>query len=563
MQINIVIKILAISMLLFSVNISSAAGLEPPLKVAWKSRLGIASTDIGPQSIILIVSDIAFVDYGGLKAIDVNDGKLLWSKDWSARVVYKDGILYAAREMSPILYALDARTGAEIWKKEYPEIGVNALVYDLTFFNDTLYIMTKYSMGENFWVFAADINGKLKWHHKYRGRTNIEMHPLMSPNAIVILYDSSSPDFTVNKNHLIALNSTTGETVWEISNIPFYGKSFIYKDMLFVDGLRENDSYDNFFIQAISSVSGETIWKKKIGDSYGNILAVLDNKLIVNSDTIKVLDPRTGETLDEYSSTVDPESFGSISGLPGLLEYSPAVISDHILYVASTGPSPYIYSIDLNTGNLLWKGGKGGISPYIYENRLYLIVFGQLYAYEHGIEEKNEEAKFHFFSMLGVPLILINLFIKFKKYKERLYQSFQFSSILIIIVFLLILGSETLSNQYLNLMDERLIISTPPDWMLYLLFPAISVIAGTFAGMRFKNKFMISAASGLAPFILAIAVSFLFLSISDKIIFLFSMVPLFISIPIIILISLFYGVIGSIIGCVLKKINGASAYGFC
>jgi len=45
------IKVLVISILLLSVNISSAAGLEPPLKVAWKSRMGIASTDIGPQSI--------------------------------------------------------------------------------------------------------------------------------------------------------------------------------------------------------------------------------------------------------------------------------------------------------------------------------------------------------------------------------------------------------------------------------------------------------------------------------------------------------------------------------
>lgn len=547
---------LAIFFILISINISSAVGLEPPLKVAWKSRLGIASTDIGPQSIYLIASDIAFVDYGGLKAVDINDGKLLWSKDWSASVVYKDGILYAARKLGPILYALDARTGVEIWKKEYPEIRLNAVEYDLTVLNETLYVTTKYSMGQNFWVFAVDTNGKLKWHHKFHGQTNIDTHPLMIQNAIVILYSTSSPDFTVDEKHLIALNSTTGETVWEIRNMTYEGKLFSYKDMVFIDRLRENDSYDNFYILAISGATGETIWKKKVGDSYGNILVIKDNKLFVNSEKIKVMDPETGETLDEYSSTFDPTSFGSILGLPGLLQSNPVVIADNILYAASTGPSPSIYSIDLKTGNLLWKGGKGGLSPFIYKDRLYLIVFGQLYAYEHGIEEKNYDAKFQFFAFLGVPLILINLFIKFKKYNGKLYQSFQFSSILIIIVFLLIIGSETLSNRYLNLMDERLIISTPPDWMLYLLFPAISVIAGTFAGMRSKNKFMISAASGLAPFILAVAVSFLYLPISDKIIFLFSMVPLFICIPIIILISLFYGVIGSIIGRILKKIYG-------
>jgi len=240
--------------------------------------------------------------------------------------------------------------------------------------------------------------------------------------------------------------------------------------------------------------------------------------------------------------------------LPGLLGYNPAVISDHILYYASTGP--YIYSIDLKTGNLLWKGGKGGTSPYIYKDRLYLIVFGQLYAYEHGIEEKNEEAKFQFFALLGVPLILINLFIKFKKYSGRLQRSFEFSTVLIIFVFILILVSETLSNQYIHLMeDERLISSSPADWMLYLLFPAISVITGTIAGMRIDNRFMISAVAGAAPYILAISASFLFLSITDKIYFFFAIVPVYLSIQGIILIGIFYGVVGIVIGLFFKLLK--------
>ncbi len=62
MQINTLIKILAFSFLLLSVNIPSVVGLEPPLKVAWKSRLGIASTDIGPQSIRFIVNKIHDLD---------------------------------------------------------------------------------------------------------------------------------------------------------------------------------------------------------------------------------------------------------------------------------------------------------------------------------------------------------------------------------------------------------------------------------------------------------------------------------------------------------------------
>ena len=143
---SLLIFIAVIFIMLILMNISSAAGLEPPLKVAWKYRLGLSSTDIGPQSIHLIVSDIAYVDYQGLKAINVNNGKLLWSKDWSANIAYKDGVLYAARAFSPSLYALDARTGEEIWKKEYPEL--EDLMknnypggYYLGILNDTLIIL--------------------------------------------------------------------------------------------------------------------------------------------------------------------------------------------------------------------------------------------------------------------------------------------------------------------------------------------------------------------------------------------------------------------------------------
>jgi len=238
------------------------------------------------------------------------------------------------------------------------------------------------------------------------------------------------------------------------------------------------------------------------------------------------------------------------------LSYNPSAISDNIIYVVSTGPSPHIYAIDLNTGDLLWKGGRGGISPYIYKNRLFLIVSGNLFAYEYGIEEPDKEPAPLFFAMLAIPLILANLFMRIKKYSGRLQRSFEFSTVLIIFVFILILVSETLSNQYIHLMeDERLISSSPADWMLYLLFPAISVITGTIAGMRIDNRFMISAVAGAAPYILAISASFLFLSITDKIYFFFAIVPVYLSIQGIILIGIFYGVVGIVIGLFFKLLK--------
>ena len=246
--------------LIISVNITSAAGLEPPLKVAWKYRLGFSSTDIGPQSINLIVSDIAYVDYGGLKAIDVNSGRLLWSKDWSAGVAYNDGILYAARAFSQDLYALNASTGEEIWRKALPELREIPGYYDLVILNNSLIAVTKgyYVMdgpafdasGDphghyDFDVFAFNLEGDLKWHKNFTGNRNLGCN--IASDLIIIPYVIYSPDYRDNKQNLIALNMNTGETVWEIKNISFEGNPLSYKDILFIDRLRENNSFKNLF----------------------------------------------------------------------------------------------------------------------------------------------------------------------------------------------------------------------------------------------------------------------------------------------------------------------------
>jgi len=192
---------------------------------------------------------------------------------------------------------------------------------------------------------------------------------LVSSNVIVVPYSSSGQII----QNLRALDLENGETIWEVTNISLQSSFYASPDMFFIDQLYENNSY---YIMAISEATGETVWKRRVGDSYGKILAIKDNKLFVNSENFKIIGQERGATLAEYSITLDPS----------LLEYFPAAISNNTIYVVTTGPSPYIYAINLSTGKLLWKGENGGISPYFYKNRLYLINYGKLYAYEHGVE---------------------------------------------------------------------------------------------------------------------------------------------------------------------------------
>ena len=214
--------ILVISIILIFVQVSYAADLETPLKVAWKYRLGVA--DVGGhnliQSIELISDDVVYVKYGSrLVALDADNGKRLWDKDWNGGLAYKNDVLYVARSRSTSLYALDPGTGKEIWRKEYSELDAKSK-YDLVIFEDALCIITKEG-GRNLHILAIGTNGNFKWHHEYPGSPDVFKRPTMSSDLMVI---------SLSKNNLIAIDITTGETIWQIKDIDFNGNIHAYNN---------------------------------------------------------------------------------------------------------------------------------------------------------------------------------------------------------------------------------------------------------------------------------------------------------------------------------------------
>lgn len=513
--------ILVIFLILISVQVSFATDLEPPLKVAWNYRLGAADV-YGHnliQSIELITDDVVYVKYESrLMALDADNGKRIWDKDWNGGLAYKNDVLYVARSCS--LYALDAMTGKEIWRKEYSELNAKSK-YDLVIFKDTLCIISK-ERSRNLHILAVDTNGNFKWHHEYLG-SSVYKRPIVSSNLIVISH---------SKNNLIAIDITTGETIWEIEDIDFNGNIHAYKDLFFIENLRENDS---IYIMAVSKDTGETVWKRRIS-SKGDILAIKDNRLVVIEEDIKVLNSENGEILVEYSSKLN-------SGLLHRYEtiFKHIAISDHIIYATTYYD---IYAIDLNTGEPLWnEDGKGGISPYLYENKLYLIRKGKLYAYEHGVEVLT----YIYFALFILISGITNLLLKTKNINSMFQKSFQFSTLLIMIVYFwfLLFGIPFLINRL------DLIPSIDTYWIFYLLFPSISVITGALTGTRIKNKFLVGMATGTAPYLITLVVSVVLYDIHWLILLIW--IPIYLLI--IFLIGLVFGVVSSLLNLVLYKIR--------
>ena len=518
--------ILAIFVILILVQVSFAADLEPPLKVAWKYRLGAADV-YGHnliQSIELITDGVVYAKYGSrLVALDADNGKRLWDKDWHGGLAYKNDVLYVARSYSTSLYALDAMTGEEIWRKEYSELDTKYR-YDLIIFKDALCIVTK-ERSRNLHILAVDTDGNFKWHHEYPVSPDVFKRPTVSSNIMVI---------SLSKNKLIAIDITTGETMWQIKDIDFNGNVHAYKDLFFIENLRENDS---IHIMTVSKDTGKTVWKRRIG-SKGDILAIKDNRLIVIEEDIKVLNSENGEILAEYSSKLNSRLLHRYETI-----FKHIAISNHTIYATTYSD---IYAIDLNTGELLWnEDGKGGISPYFYENKLYLISKGKLYAYEHG----TEILIYIYFTLFILTLGITNLVIKAKNINNEFQKSFQFSTLLILIVYLwfLLFGIPSLINRL------DLIPSIDTYWIFYLLFPIISVITGMLTGTRIKNKFLIGMAAGAAPYLMALVVSVVLYRSEIHWLILLIWIPIYLGI--IFLIGLVFGVVGSLLNLILYKIR--------
>ncbi|MEA1893939.1 MAG: PQQ-binding-like beta-propeller repeat protein [Euryarchaeota archaeon] len=519
--------ILAVFLISIFVQVSSATDLEPPLKVAWKYRLGAADV-YGHniiQSIELITDDVVYAKYGGrLVALDTDNGKRLWDKDLNGGLAYKNDVLYVARSRSTSLYALDAMTGKEIWRKEYSELDARSR-YDLVIFKDALCIITK-ERSRNLHILAVDTNGNVKWHHEYPGSPDVFKRPTVSSNLMVI---------SLSKNKLIAIDIITGETIWQIKDIEFNGNIHSYKDLFFIENLRENDS---IHIMAVSKDTGKTVWKRMIGHSKGDILAIKDNRLVVIEEDIKVLNSENGDILAEYSSTLNPRSVHRYETI-----FKHIAIPNRIIYATTYSG---IYAIDLNTGELLWnEDGKGGISPYFYEDKLYLIRKGKLYAYEHGVEV----LIYIYFALFVLISGITNIFIKRKNINNMFQKSFQFSTLLILVAYLwfLLFGIPFLIS------GLDLIPSIDTYWIFYLLFPSVSVITGALIGTQIKNKFLIGMVAGAAPYMISLVVSVVLYRSDIHWFILLIWIPIYLCI--IFLIGLVFGVIGSLLNLVLYKIE--------
>ncbi|MGD2028232.1 MAG: PQQ-binding-like beta-propeller repeat protein [Anaerolineales bacterium] len=204
---------------------------------------------------------------GILYAIDL-DGEELWNVEtkaaiWAKPVVY-EGILFVASQ-DHHLYAVNARTGDEIWDTDLGASAVSSPVIDE---DGTLYIGTFNSQ-----VFAIDASsGDILW--VLDTEDWVWGSPVLGPENTLFVTDFSA--------NLYAIDTTSQDFIWEKqveASTSITGSVLLHNDSLYVV-TRSGAvvSYD---------LDGERLWKEELGEEtgefYGTPVAAGDNLILVSA----------------------------------------------------------------------------------------------------------------------------------------------------------------------------------------------------------------------------------------------------------------------------------------
>lgn len=231
---------------------------------------------------------------GELLALDRNDGSVAWSypvDGWigGASPALADGLLFLTLGDST-LRAVDAETGAEVWRAELyveiPQPGEGPGEASVAVGNGTVF-----AAGPNGKLFAFDAeDGSPRWSYQAEGWIN--RSPVVSDGVIFVssLVLEEGPAGTPGR--LSALDARTGEPVWETK---FIGSSFSLtaaEGTLFVVG----STPDGSPLEAYDARTGESLWSYP-GAGFMFAPVVVDGTVFVAREdgAIVGLDTATGD----------------------------------------------------------------------------------------------------------------------------------------------------------------------------------------------------------------------------------------------------------------------------
>ncbi|HEU0013599.1 MAG TPA: PQQ-binding-like beta-propeller repeat protein [Longimicrobium sp.] len=203
------------------------------------------------------------------------------------------------------VYALDQATGALLWSTDIgPDWQYTGIVKGVSVSGDTVYAAAReYTAANGYisngWIVALDrTTGRELW--RYRSGNGSQLRSVSSALTVAgrLLLASD-----LHGSSFFAVDRFTGQEVWRVESAPgFVGPVQAPVAVGDVAYLASNDEY----VYAVELQTGRIIWKTHTPAS-NNAFVVCDDQIFVTWLGLSVLDRRTGRVL--YQSPVDQHDF--------------------------------------------------------------------------------------------------------------------------------------------------------------------------------------------------------------------------------------------------------------
>ena len=307
------------------------------LTVKWRTNIGggcFASASVFEGK--LYTADTGSAN-GKLHALDIATGQELWTfpsdalrgdHSWTSPAVANGVVYFGVNRPTPVVYAVNAVTGQEIWDHAGP---IANIVSSPALKGGRLYVA--FSDGT---IRALDAtNGQAIWSVNHPGGANSS--PAVADGRLYI---------AIHNRGLLALDANTGSELWLAPMPgPQWSSPAVEKGRVFVG------SRDDHKLYAFDAVTGQTLWTATTDDWVQTSPAVANNVVYVgnNVGNVYAFDAVTGSLVWQRAIS------------PGFIIFSSPTVANGVLYIASsldasaTHFDGKLYAVDAATGDVLFS----------------------------------------------------------------------------------------------------------------------------------------------------------------------------------------------------------------
>lgn len=321
------------------------------------------------------------------------------------------------------LYAINATTGAQIWKFSGTNTGDGLVGNEqgIAISGSTIYVNCQIDSGHGGVCALKASTGALLWSWAiYNENGPVNSAPYSAPvisNGILVFGESDSA--SERTGYIVGLNAKTGALLWQIGNCGDGGGNACYQPSDYAAAVSKGVAYYGTFypndgtqgVCAVALSTGASLWCANTGD-VGSPVAASGNTVFVNTfnGTVFALNAKTGAQLWTVTGLDCGNTYNRPAVVKGVVyvggtyygrQYALSAKTGKVLW-SSTGNNNYasgpsvangvVYAecngrcaLDASTGTLLWDSNDGGgtpAQPAIVNGTLYAVCgYNNLCAY--------------------------------------------------------------------------------------------------------------------------------------------------------------------------------------